>query len=260
MTQSLKSVNSKMPMISFGCYVFIGLLLILAGTITSFHKNDYQNQFSFGILSTLFFINGCVGLSLLSANHFINEAVKKNILAIHIVTNSLLVGFWLFCRGSNGACAVDSKYLQIFVCNSEYNSNSLPLETLIFAMMTPFLYIFVFSNVSWKISLLSWMIIVAWIAMCIGVFSAYNVIAALLIYIAFSLMILYFIYERQRQSLLLKLESEQELKRVLEQSEKDAKEIQNTMGNVAHDLKTVNIPIIYCFETFTDECIFVHSR
>ena len=248
---SKNTVNSKISIISFGIYIFIGLSLILPGTIASL-QYEYQSQQLFVILLIFFVINGCVGASVLLVRRFVSETENKYPISYisnaHIIINSLLLGFWLFCQSYSGACTVDDmKYLKEWGCNPGYSSHLLPFESLIFAMMTPLLYAFIFPNASWKVSMLSWIIILAWISVCIGVFSAYNTIKAFVVYIGFSLMILIFMYERHRQSVSLFLEKEKcefEILRVVEQSQKDAKEIQNTLSNMVHDLKTVRTNII----------------
>ena len=237
----------KATYIAFGGYGLLGLVLILLGTITSFQIGG-QSQWLFLTLLVLFFINFCLGLVLIvkAVNNTAkgHELIPTSLASFHVLLNSVLIGFWLFCRSYNGDCTISSfnHMADALDCNPEYNSNALPFDTLIFAMMTPLLYTYIFTKVSRIVLLVSWMIIIAWIAICIGLFNAYNATISLIIYAAFSAMILFFKYENQKTIAALILQNENneiELKRSITKSKKDAKEIQSRLGNVAHDLKTV---------------------
>ena len=172
------------------------------------------------------------------------ETVLTSLISFHVLLNTLLVGFWLFCRSYNGDCSVGGfSYITIALdCNPEYNSNALPFDTLIFAMMTPLVYAYIFTKVSTTVSQLSWMITIAWIATCVGLFNGYNTVISLVIYLVFSAIIHFFQYENQNKiaGLIIKNEdTEMEMRRIIDQSAKDANEMQTRLGNVAHDLKTV---------------------
>lgn len=247
----LKNIN--MSFFHFCIYGAMGILFVLSGAVASF-QSELHSQSLFGFLLISFIINECVGLIVLLAYQLVTETKIRYQLDFisngHVIVNSLLMGFWLFCRSYNGACSFqDNTYLVEWSCNPGYSSHSLPLETLIFAMMTPLVYAYIFSNVSWTICLVSWLIIVSWIFVCIYVFSAFNATKAVIVYIGFSLVILKSIYENNSKSANLLLEKEKcelEVERVSQQSAKDAKELQNMLNNMAHDLKTVFL-IIYIY-------------
>ena len=240
--------------IAFGGYGLLGLLLILFGTISSFQIGG-QSQWLFLILLVLYALNFCLGFNLvITERNSVSrgkELIRTSLTSFHVLLNSVLIGFWLFCRSYNGDCSISSfSYIAAGLdCNPEYHSNALPFDTLVFAMMTPLVYAYIFTGVSRIVSQMSWMIIIAWIAICIGLFNAYNTINSLIIYAAFSAMILFFKYKHEDKiaGLLMIIEnselvieySEMEIKRIIDKSAKDVKEIQTRLSNVAHDLKTV---------------------
>ena len=240
-------LNSKTLIVAFGGYGLLGLLYILLGTITSFQIGD-QSQWLFLILLLLFSINFCLGLRLVvTVNNDTareRELIPTSLTSFHVLLNSALIGFWLFCRSYNGDCSIGG-FNYIFTaldCNPEYNSNALPFDTLIFAMMTPFVYAYIFTKVSRTVSQMSWIITIAWMATCVGLFNAYNTTDSLIIYVVFSAMILLLKDEYQNKI----IKTEMEMKRTIDKLEKDAKEIQTRLGNVAHDLKTVCRNFDFC--------------
>jgi hypothetical protein len=118
-------------------------------------------------------------------------------------------------------------------------STSLPTESLMYIMLTPILYLQLFQNISWIVLLTSWIIIILCIAVCMGVFNAYNTIYTFVLYVPISFFLLYKTHTDRYNSLLEKASYEAKILDIQTQSEQNSREIKNMLSNVTHDMKTV---------------------
>jgi hypothetical protein len=152
------------------------------------------------------------------------------------------VALFLLARVLHGKCE-SLNQLDVWSCSSEFKSRALPQELLIALMLYPIANSIIFKNVHFKHVVMSWVLTLVVISFFIAFTGATQSIPALVFYAPFSGG---FLLENHRQDLILfhVLRSQ---KRLLvenrQMSEDKQTEMRHMIANVAHDLKTVLIPI-----------------
>ena len=245
-----KISSSLVPLILFVIISTLTLTCIVVGIIVTFQEEGSNiTSRLFLSLLILFIINICFGLST-----FIDK--KNNLIVIfrkccpmeslHMILTSILCGFWLFCRSFAGECATshDSSFVlyTYWSCNPQFDTDTLPVDTMIVLMLTPFVYLAIYGEkVSWQVLLLTWFITISWLFICILVFQAKNSIFSLVFY---TLLSFFSMFQTKLQLAKLRTEiigKDEEIMRIKTEAEATTKEIQNMVSNVTHDLKSVSI-------------------
>jgi hypothetical protein len=156
------------------------------------------------------------------------------------IASTFSIGICLLVRVYNGHCK-SLHQTDVWNCNFEVDAHALPQEHLVILMMYPLLHSVVFKALKFEYVIASWSIAIAFVFIAIGMADATQSIAAIMIYIPLSAillvenyrqdMILYFVVKKQRKLL---AENKQ-------MSDETATELRHMIANVAHNLKTVKI-------------------
>ena len=231
-------------MLSFIIFVVFSLICLfglIVGTIGVLNEHNSVNFNLFIILLCLFTTNICLGMYIFIIKS--NESYWRPLLrSCHIMISSILMGLFLFCRSLVGDCLNnDPTFIIYWSCNPQYDSNTLPVDTMLILMMVPLIYASIFENViSWGALLSSWMITVFWLILCIILFKAYNSIFALVCYAPLSFMILYKNKLYQIELCNTIDDKINEIAKIKVEAESTKFEQENMISNVTHDLKTVS--------------------
>jgi hypothetical protein len=159
----------------------------------------------------------------------------------------LAAEFMMIMRVKNGSCK-GIRSNKLWQCNTEHNSNMIPIEQMLVMMVSPLIYTILFHS-RMKLTIIIWISVIINLLIAINIvgFSAattfvfyfYAVISFLLLMQIRKLRVSYFYRSKQLEFLL----SENE--RLADESY--ATELRHMIGNVAHDLKTVQILILYFY-------------
>ena len=142
----------------------------------------------------------------------------------------------------------------VFICLLSYRSyvtatlfmgnnsdGTLPVNSLLMLMVLPIICSALFRSIlTWRFFFMFWIILVLYLAIYIYISKPYKSIWTLILYVPTSLVILcHTEYQHQEISKLI-LSKNLEIVKVKEEAESNAKEQQNMVSNVTHDLKTVS--------------------
>ena len=227
--------------IVFTVFSVICLFGIIAGTIRVLSDYNSINFNLFIILLCLFTANICLGIFIFISKR--NESfVISALRSCHVITFSVLAGYFLFCRSLLGDCLSDDPTFIInWSCNPQYDSNTLPVDTMVLLMLVPLIHQSIFENtITWRVLLSSWMITVLWLILCITLFKAYNSMFAVLFYAPLSFLILYKNNMHHTKSYNIIDDKNNEIIKVKLEAESTKSEHENMLSNVTHDLKTVS--------------------
>ena len=235
-------------MLSFIIFVLFSLIClfgVIVGTIGVLSDYSSVNVNIFMILLCLFTTNICLGIYIFLPKS--NEGHWTPWLrSCHVIISCILVGLFLFCRSLVADCSNnDPTFIINWSCNPQYDSNTLPVDTMLMLMLVPLIYASTFENaISWGVLLSSWVITVSWLVVCIAFFKAYNSVFALVFYAPLSFMILY--KNRLSQTELCDIidDKNNEIIKIKLEAESTKSEQENMISNVTHDLKTVSTTLL----------------
>jgi hypothetical protein len=175
------------------------------------------------------------------------------------------VALFLLARVMNGKCN-SLNQLDMWNCNSEFESRALPQELIVALMLYPIANSIIFKNLPAKHVAISWGLSLAVISLFIGFTGLTQSLPALVFYTPFSAG---FLLENHRQDLILFHVVKSQKKLLLENqqmSDEMATELRHMIANVAHDLKTVLILSLFLPNLFILICsliaasVRVHER
>ena len=230
----------------YGAFFVLCLGCIIVGTIVTFQSETSSvTELSLFIsLLILFSFDTCIGLFILFCENVIMARFQVSGLeSLHIILSSIIAGYWLFCRCFAGECAkVNSTELSYvdWSCNPQFQMNILPIDTMIVLMLTPFVFLAMYSKtITCKVLFITWLIVISWLIVCIIVFQAYNSIFALVFYAPLSILSLLQMKLKYSEVQTSDLNKDIEILKVADEVKATTKEMQNMVSNVTHDLKSV---------------------
>ena len=229
----------------FICYSFVGIICIILGLV--YAHGSYT--LAFVVLLVLCILNTVVSLILSLCT--MNSVFSRQFGSFHFLSMSFMIGFWLFYRSDAGMCSVTPNAIQVLSCNPLSSAHSLPTDTLLYAMLTPIVYLITCPKVSCEDLVKSWVTVLLWISFCLIAFNAYNTLFSFLLYVPLSALIMFKLKNDQYSLRLQSYCYESKIEELEAKSQCRDREIQNMLSNVAHDMKTV-INFILNFYNFSN--------
>ena len=152
---------------------------------------------------------------------------------------TILMGFFMFSRVHGGVCD-DTSFTQMWHCNPQATSKSLPQDFTILLMLLPISESSIWGEIHIESVFASWVVVILSMIICIIYGECYNSISTVVAYASVTSFVL---YEQRRQFL-----SNFFYMRRLDQSRSSSEqqtvhfrdEFRSLMGNMTHDLKTVS--------------------
>ena len=156
-----------------------------------------------------------------------------------VVVGSTIMGYMMFTRAFAGPCESDD-FTQIWHCNPQASSHSLPQDSSLMLMLTPIVQVTGWSEIRIETIIASWTIVMCFLCVSIVYGDAYNSIATVAAYGPICLAI---IVEQRRQCLINYFylrRLEQARQRSETQTIHFRDEFRSLIANMTHDLKTVS--------------------
>ena len=234
--------STKLPLILFITISTLTLACIIVATVAMICQSETSNisdTFLFISLLILFILNIYIGFCTFLGG---NGGITSSLEAVHTFSATILIGFWLFCRSYNGECTVSNdNFYAYWSCNPQFSADTLPVDSMLVLMLTPFVYSAIYGNkITWQVLVSTWLISVSWILVCILAFQARNSIFSLVFY---SILSFFILFQAKFQSIKAHtdvIDRDNEIKRIKSEVEVSAKEMENMVSNVTHDLKSVS--------------------
>lgn len=234
---------------------FSMVIAVVFFTFVSFYyklraTEQFPNVLSYLNFGFALFAPVCLGWLMLALE---SKTIREKITwfrVLHREYESLVHSSWIFAScisqvialftGTyNGPCNSTSDF---FVVNCLQDDSELSVELLVFTVSLPLILSFVAKAAEWKVVLGAWLLTNIGCITAIVWTDASNVVAAYIVTLFISTMIL---YENQRQNLfifLLAMKQTQLLdEKVRNTDDSYVMEMKQMIGNVAHDLKTVGL-------------------
>lgn len=171
---------------------------------------------------------------------------KYDQVLIQAIQNFVLLGI-VFISGarmlfriSSGACS-SYGFEDIWWCNPNYHSNSLPTEAFVVAILLPIIYGVTLRKTSVWVLLTSWTLVICYLIAAIIISKAHSAAYVLVMYAPISAFLIYEHKKRFQEQ----HATNHRLRSLLEENEKMREENRESdlkfmVGNLAHDLKTVS--------------------
>ena len=201
-----------------------------------------------------FFASSLVGVCVMSPVTFytmmkkspLNLMIKQHV----IVLCTILMGFMMFVRVRGGPCESDN-FSQIWHCNPQGSSKSLPQDFTILLMLLPISEASMWGEMNIESVFASWMVVILSMSTCIAYGGAYNSITTV---VAYTSVTFFLLFEQPRQCLLnffYMRRLDQSRTATVKQAGHFREEFRSLMGNMTHDLKTVRAAF---------NCLFIRCK
>lgn len=172
--------------------------------------------------------------------HPVNQ-MKIFLQCVIVVGETFLLGAWLLMRVAVGQCN-DYYSFDNFRCNPSQDSGTLPIDSVVAIMLIPLTTSIVFRGIPFTVQIFSWVMTLAFIVCSAAFVRLDQSFVSLCIFAPSSLFML---YEGERQNRMM-FHMTDRMSFLLQENERladetHANELRHMLGNVAHDLKTVNL-------------------
>lgn len=231
-------------------------ITIISVVQTVYAYFSYRSNLAGNIYFYLLFLMLATSTSGLLAMHYCRQASRdklyKGRVSVKTLENIFLIGLSLHAtlrmltRVWIGKCQTENIF-EVFGCNPNYDSGSIPTEALYSVALLPLLASMLLRSISWSVVLISWAICFLGSFVALGLNGKLTLIMMWIFFFTYALCSLLVLIEIRLQSITIFMMNSKlfyalkENERMQEAIRKD--ELRCMIANVAHDLKTVTLNI-----------------